>query len=955
MQKYLKIKCKFIVILYFCQTILTKKVYSLNIMDRFSFLNAAHTEFFAQLYDQYLENPDSVEPSWRSFFQGFDFGMTTYNEENQVEQIANFAATNMDCSLVSDKLQKEFNVLKLIDGYRSRGHLFTKTNPVRERRASSPTLDIENFGLSSADLNTVFDAAMVIHIQPCSLQEIIKHLDTVYCQHIGIEYMYIRKPEVVEWIQKKLGINDNQPKFSLEGKKLILNKLNQAVSFENFLHTKYVGQKRFSLEGGESIIPALDALIEKAAEKGVEKFVMGMAHRGRLNVLANIFGKSTQDIFGEFDGKDYDQEYFDGDVKYHLGLTANKVTSTGKKININLAPNPSHLETVGAVIEGITRAKQDKYFPNDFSKVLPIAVHGDAAIAGQGILYEIVQMAQLDGYKTGGTIHIVINNQVGFTTNYLDARSSKYCTDVAKVTLSPVLHVNADDVEAVVHAMSFALDFRMQFGRDVFVDLLGYRKYGHNEGDEPRFTQPVLYKIISKHKNPRDIYMEKLLAEGVIDTGFVKELEQEYKSKLEVNLEESRKKDLTIITPFMENEWLGFTRVSNVEMLEKVDTAYSKEGLTAVANAVCNLPSDKKFINKIQKLINDRKTMFFETNKLDWGMAEHLAYGSLLQEGYDVRISGQDVERGTFSHRHAVVKVEDSEEEVILINNLEGKKGKFNVFNSLLSEYGVLGFDYGYALTNPNALTIWEAQFGDFSNGAQIMIDQYISCGEDKWNNQNGIVLLLPHGYEGQGAEHSSARMERYLQLCARHNMYVADCTTPANFFHLLRRQMKTTFRKPLVVFTPKSLLRDPRCVSPIEDFTNGSFQETFDDVTVNKADVKTLVFCTGKFYYDITAERENNGLKDVAVVRIEQLFPLPVEQLKAIIAKYPNADDYVWAQEEPKNMGAYGFMLMNFDLVKWRLASLRSYSAPASGSYTRAKRRHADAIKMVFDKNLFR
>ena len=955
MQKYLKIKCKFIVILYFCQTILTKKVYSLNIMDRFSFLNAAHTEFFAQLYDQYLENPDSVEPSWRSFFQGFDFGMTTYNEENQVEQIANFAATNMDCSLVSDKLQKEFNVLKLIDGYRSRGHLFTKTNPVRERRASSPTLDIENFGLSSADLNTVFDAAKVIYIQPCSLQEIIKHLDTVYCQHIGIEYMYIRKPEVVEWIQKKLGINDNQPKFSLEGKKLILNKLNQAVSFENFLHTKYVGQKRFSLEGGESIIPALDALIEKAAEKGVEKFVMGMAHRGRLNVLANIFGKSTQDIFGEFDGKDYDQEYFDGDVKYHLGLTANKVTSTGKKININLAPNPSHLETVGAVIEGITRAKQDKYFPNDFSKVLPIAVHGDAAIAGQGILYEIVQMAQLDGYKTGGTIHIVINNQVGFTTNYLDARSSKYCTDVAKVTLSPVLHVNADDVEAVVHAMSFALDFRMQFGRDVFVDLLGYRKYGHNEGDEPRFTQPVLYKIISKHKNPRDIYMEKLLAEGVIDTGFVKELEQEYKSKLEVNLEESRKKDLTIITPFMENEWLGFTRVSNVEMLEKVDTAYSKEGLTAVANAVCNLPSDKKFINKIQKLINDRKTMFFETNKLDWGMAEHLAYGSLLQEGYDVRISGQDVERGTFSHRHAVVKVEDSEEEVILINNLEGKKGKFNVFNSLLSEYGVLGFDYGYALTNPNALTIWEAQFGDFSNGAQIMIDQYISCGEDKWNNQNGIVLLLPHGYEGQGAEHSSARMERYLQLCARHNMYVADCTTPANFFHLLRRQMKTTFRKPLIVFTPKSLLRDPRCVSPIEDFTHGAFQETFDDETVKKADVKTLVFCTGKFYYDITAERENNGRKDVAVVRIEQLFPLPVEQLKAIIAKYPNADDYVWAQEEPKNMGAYGFMLMNFDLVKWRLASLRSYSAPASGSYTRAKRRHADAIKMVFDKNLFR
>ncbi|WP_074724068.1 2-oxoglutarate dehydrogenase E1 component [Flavobacterium frigoris] len=923
-------------------------------MDRFSFLNAAHTEFFAQLYDQYVDNPDSVEPSWRSFFQGFDFGMESYNGETPVQSSPGISAGTVDYDQISEKLHKEFNVLKLIEGYRTRGHLFTKTNPVRDRRIFEPSLDISNFGLSSADLNTVFDAGKIVGKAPSTLTEIIKHLDTIYCQHIGVEYMYIRKPEIIQWIQEKLGVNDNQPNFSIDQKKSILNKLNEAVSFENFLHTKYVGQKRFSLEGGESIIPALDTLIEKAAEMGVEQFVMGMAHRGRLNILANIFGKSTQDIFGEFDGKDYDQEYFDGDVKYHLGLTADKITSTGKKININLAPNPSHLETVGAVIEGITRAKQDKYFPDDFSKVLPIAVHGDAAIAGQGILYEIIQMAQLDGYKTGGTIHIVINNQVGFTTNYLDGRSSTYCTDVAKVTLSPVLHVNADDPEAVVHAMIFALDFRMQFGRDVFIDLLGYRKYGHNEGDEPRFTQPVLYKIIANHKNPRDLYAEKLITEGVIDTNYVKGLEKDYKSDLEMNLEASRKKALTIITPFMKNEWLGFEQVTDVQMLQKVDTSFSRAGLTQVADAVCNLPTDKKFINKIQKLINDRKTMFFETNKLDWGMAEHLAYGSLLQEGFDVRISGQDVERGTFSHRHAVVKVEDSEEEVTLINRLEGKKGNFNIFNSLLSEYGVLGFDYGYALANPNTLTIWEAQFGDFSNGAQIMIDQYISCGEDKWNNQNGIVLLLPHGYEGQGAEHSSGRMERYLQLCARQNMFVADCTTPANFFHLLRRQMKTKFRKPLIVFTPKSLLRDPRCVSTIEELENGSFQETIDDDAVNKAEVKTLVFCTGKFYYDITAEREKNGRNDAAVVRIEQLFPLPVEQLKAIIALYPNADDYVWAQEEPKNMGAYSFMLMNFNLVKWRLASLKAYSASAAGSSTRAKRRQADAIRMVFDKDLF-
>ncbi len=924
-------------------------------MDRFSFLNAAHAEFFAQLYDQYLENPDSVEPSWRGFFQGFDFGMSTYNGENSVTKTENGTSGSLEGNSASEKLQKEFNVIKLIDAYRNRGHLFTKTNPVHKRRTYTPTLDIENFGLSKADLSTVFDAAKVIKIAPCSLADILAHLDKIYCQSIGVEYMYIRNPNDIQWIQNKIGHNDNHPDFSHDQKRAILNKLNQAVSFENFLHTKYVGQKRFSLEGGESIIPAIDSLIEMAAEKGIEQFVMGMAHRGRLNVLANIFGKSTQDIFGEFEGKDYDQDQFDGDVKYHLGLTAQKTTKSGKTININLAPNPSHLETVGAVIEGITRAKQDKYFPDDFSKVLPIAVHGDAAISGQGILYELVQMAQLDGYKTGGTIHIVINNQVGFTTNYLDGRSSTYCTDVAKVTLSPVLHVNADDAEAVVHVMSFALDFRMHFGRDVFIDLLGYRKYGHNEGDEPRFTQPLLYKIIAKHKNPRDIYAEKLLAEGVIDADYVKGLEVEYKSNLEINLEESRKKELTIITPFMQNEWKGFTKAGVAQMFKKVDTSYSKEGLTAVANAVCNLPKDKKFISKIQKLINDRKTMFFETNKLDWAMAEHLAYGSLLQEGYDVRISGQDVERGTFSHRHAVVKVEDSEEEVVLINNLEGKKGKFSIYNSLLSEYGVLGFDYGYALANPNALTIWEAQFGDFSNGAQIMIDQYISCGEDKWNNQNGIVLLLPHGYEGQGAEHSSGRMERYLQLCARQNMIVADCTTPANFFHLLRKQMKTKYRKPLIVFTPKSLLRDPRVVSGIEEFTSGTFQETIDDETVNKNEVKTLVFCTGKFYYDITAEREINGRKDVAVVRIEQLFPLPTLQLKEIIARYPNADDYVWAQEEPKNMGAYSYMLMTITTVKFRLASLRASAAAASGSYTRSKRRHAEALKFVFDKNITR
>ncbi|KIX21068.1 2-oxoglutarate dehydrogenase [Flavobacterium sp. 316] len=922
-------------------------------MDRFSFLNAAHTAFFADLYDQYLQNPDTVEPSWRSFFQGFDFAVTNYGSQDIVSQIT---SGDFSCDHVSEKLHKEFNVLKLIEGYRTRGHLFTKTNPVRERRTYSPTLALENFGLSQADLTTVFDAAKMLNMPSSTLADIIKHLESVYCQSIGVEFMYIRDPKVQDWIKNRLDVNDNQPSFSTEKKKNILKKLNEAVSFETFLHAKYVGQKRFSLEGCESAIPALDTLIEAAADKGVEQFVMGMAHRGRLNVLANIFGKNTQNIFSEFDGKDYDDDmYFDGDVKYHLGLTSDRTTSSGKKINLNLAPNPSHLETVGAVIEGIARAKQDKNYPNDFSKVLPIAVHGDAAIAGQGIVYEIIQMAKLDGYKTGGTIHLVINNQVGFTTNYLDARSSTYCTDIAKVTLSPVLHVNADDAEAVVHAMLFALDYRMEFGTDVFIDLLGYRKYGHNEGDEPKFTQPILYKAISKHKNARDIYAEKLEASGIIDAGYVKELEAKYKSKLDENLEESRKKDLTVITPFMQNEWTGFEQVSDDVMLQKVDTTFDKDKLTEIAKTITELPSDKKFINKISKIINARKEMYFETNQLYWEMGELLAYGSLMTEGYDIRISGQDVERGTFSHRHAVVKVESSEEEVVLLNDIKDKKGNFSIYNSHLSEYGVVGFEYGYALASPKTLTIWEAQFGDFSNGAQIMIDQYISAGEDKWNNQNGLVMLLPHGYENQGAEHSSARMERYLQMCAKHNMYIADCTTPANFFHLLRRQMKTNFRKPLIVFTPKLLLRLEDAVSTVEDLANGQFQEVIDDPKVSdKKAIKTLVFCTGKVYYDIIKKRKELERNDVAVVRLEQLFPLAIDQIKEIIASYPNVDDYVWAQEEPKNMGAYSYMLMNFDLVKLRLASPKAYSAPAAGSYERSKKRQKNAIAMVFDKTLF-
>ena len=915
-------------------------------MDNYSFLNAAHTAYFAELYDQYLQHPDSVEPSWRAFFQGFGFGL----ESNGTKQL--ITAPESQEVEVPEDLQKEFRVVKLIDAYRSRGHLFTKTNPVRDRRKYTPTLDMENFGLSQADLSTVFNAGEIMGIGPSSLKVIIEHLKRIYCDSIGVEYMYIRNPEKADWIQKRLNINDNHPNFSADQKKHILKKLNQAVSFENFLHTKYVGQKRFSLEGGESLIPALDAVIESAANQGVEEFVMGMAHRGRLNTLANIFGKSTQDIFNEFDGKDYEEVVFDGDVKYHLGWTSQRVTDTGKQINMNIAPNPSHLETVGAIVEGITRAKLENKFKGDTNKVLPIVVHGDAAIAGQGLPYEIVQMAKLKGYATGGTIHIVVNNQIGFTTNYLDARSSTYCTDVAKVTLSPVLHVNADDAEAVVHATLFALDFRMRFGVDVFIDLLGYRKYGHNEGDEPRFTQPKLYKTIAKHPNPRDLYAEELKKEGLIDDQFVKKLEKDYKASLEDSLEGSRKIENTVITPFMEDEWKSFQRVDELAMRKEVKTAVSIALLDQTAMGITELPKEYNFLRKIERLIADRKAMYFDRDELDWAMGELLAYGTLLQEGFNVRLSGQDVERGTFSHRHAVIKSENSEQEIVLLNSIKpDKQGHFSVYNSLLSEYGVLGFDYGYAMASPNTLTLWEAQFGDFSNGAQIMLDQYISSAEDKWKLQNGIVLLLPHGYEGQGAEHSSARMERYLQLCAKDNMFVANCTHPANMFHLLRRQMKTNFRKPLVVFTPKSLLRHPQAVSSKSAFIKGTFQAVIEDTLVGPKQAKKLVFCSGKFYYDLLKAREEKKRMDVVLIRLEQLFPLPVKEIQAVLSTYSNVKDIVWAQEEPRNMGAWSFLLLHLpQAVLFRPATRRYYGAPAAGSAVRFQRRHQQVIDYVFD-----
>lgn len=908
-------------------------------MDRFSFLGSVHASFIDDLYEDYLQNPDAVEPSWRAFFQGYDFARENYDEQ-ELENAIN--------GQVPQEVLKEFKVLDLIDGYRKRGHLFTQTNPVRIRRSYQPTLDIENFGLTQADLDVEFNAATEVGANgPRTLRVIIEHLQNIYCRSIGVEFAYIRDPERVDWIKHWVHKNDNYPEFNIEQKKRILHKLNEAVAFESFLNTKFVGQKRFSIEGAEALIPAVDFAIERASSLGVNEFVFGMAHRGRLNMLSNIMGKPQREIFSEFEGKEFEEAEFDGDVKYHLGYSTTTKLENGRQVKLNLSPNPSHLEAVDAVVEGIARAKINNDYNADRSKVMPVLIHGDAAVAAQGIVYEVVQMEQLDGYGTGGTLHIVINNQVGFTTNYLDARSSTYCTDVAKVVLAPVLHVNGDDVEAVCHAMHLAIEYRQRYNKDIFIDLLCYRKYGHNEGDEPRFTQPLLYKAIARHPNPRNLYNDKLLAEGAVPASLMKEMESQFKAMLQDDFDESKKIERNFITPFMEDEWQNFRRATADDFHESIDTSFDIDKLKRIAQDITNLPEGKKFFNKMKRLVADRKAMVFERNKLDWGMAELLAYGTILADGHNVRISGEDVERGTFSHRHAIVKVEDSEEEYIPLNNFADRKGRFAIYNSLLSEYGVLGFDYGYAMASPDTLTIWEAQFGDFANGAQIMIDQFISAAEDKWKLQNGLVMYLPHGYEGQGAEHSSARLERFLQLCAEYNMQVCNITTPANLFHMLRRQQVRDFRKPMVLMTPKSLLRHPRVQSTIEELANGRFSELIDD-TIDPQKVKKLVFVSGKFYYDLLEEREARNDDTTALIRLEQLYPLPEKQINNVIAKYGKADKFVWAQEEPANMGAWTFMLWQFP-HKLDLASPNASAAPAPGSSKAAIANHKKAIEKVF------
>lgn len=908
-------------------------------MDDLSFLGNASPDWIEEQYEKFRQDPDSVERTWAHFFQGFDFARKNYDDSAD-------GGTE-----IPEDVRNEFKVLSLIEGYRSRGHLFTRTNPVRERRQYSPTLELKNFGLSDDDLDTVFQAGDAIGLGPAKLRDIVAHLDKVYCQSVGIEYNYIREVERKEWLRKKIE-EEPLPEFNEEEKKIIFHVLNRATAFEQYLQRKFVGQKRFSVEGSEALIPALHGLVQRGSNHGVKEFVIGMAHRGRLNVLANIFKKDFKDIFSEFEGKEYenynDEEEFDGDVKYHLGYSKGITAENGEYVHLTLPPNPSHLEAVDPVVQGMARGKIDNYLTEEKS-VVPVLIHGDAAISGQGVVYEVVQMAQLKGYRTGGTIHIVVNNQVGFTTSYLDGRSSTYCTDVGKTTLSPVFHVNGDDVEAVVQTMFLALHYRQRYNRDVFIDLLSYRKYGHNEGDEPKFTQPKLYDLIAKHPNPREIYLKQLKKEGVLDQKEADEIIDKFTQVLDRSYDASKEIPKVYIKHFLEETWEGYTPAKPQDFLESPDTGYDRQALIDLTKKIHELPKDKKFFRKVEKLMKDRLGKL-KKDKLDWALGELLAYATLLKEGFNVRISGQDVERGTFSHRHAVLTTTDDEEDYLPLNHLGGDQANFYIYNSLLSEYGVLGFEFGYSFVSPKTLTIWEAQFGDFYNGGQIIIDQFLSAAEDKWRTMNGLVVFLPHGYEGQGSEHSSGRMERFLQMCAEHNMQVCNPTTPANHFHMLRRQMHRHFRKPLIVFTPKKLLRYPKTVSTVDELATGHFLEVIDDPHVDAAKVDTLAFCSGKVYYDALEEKERTGSGyNIALVRIEQLYPLPEKAMDEIVEKYGNAKKYIWLQEEPRNMGAWTYIAMNYTKLDWHCVSRKASASPATGSSKASELRRKAMLEDLF------
>ncbi|MCO5236268.1 MAG: 2-oxoglutarate dehydrogenase E1 component [Chitinophagaceae bacterium] len=930
-------------------------------MKDFSYITSSDPSYIEDLYNDFVKDPASVDPEFKKFFEGFDFAVSNVTTATNGNGSYAGVAAETPAYTTTDGVdwKKELGAYRMILGYRNKGHLIADTNPIRKRKDRGANLNLGFFGFSEEDLDKKFFAGNLIGLGTTSLRNILTHLQQCYAGHVGIEFKYISDQKKVDWLSGEMEKNFTRP-LSLEQKERILEKINQAVLFEKFLHTKFIGQKRFSLEGGETTIPALDAIINKAAEFDVQEVVIGMAHRGRLNVLANIMGKTYEHIFSEFEGTGkVDQTMGSGDVKYHLGYGSEVKTPTGKSMYLKLMPNPSHLESVDPVVVGFARGRANILYNSEYEKVLPILIHGDASMAGQGIVYEVLQMCKLEGFYTGGTIHFVINNQIGFTTDFDDARSSDYCTSLAAMVQAPVMHVNGDDPEAVVKCAEIAARYRKEFQSDVFIDMVCYRKHGHNEGDDPKFTQPTLYALIDKHPNPREVYVKYLLEHGEPEAQeLAKGMEKKFWDDLQDRLDEVKQNPLPYTYQQPDRWWKQLRKATDEDFDQSPETAITGEQFTTIFNAMMKWPEDFTPLRKVEKIIRDKVKLFDNERKLDWATGELLAYGSILLDGKDVRMTGQDICRGTFSHRHAVLRDENNDRAYNRLSSIPGAKGKYRIYNSFLSEYGVLGFEYGFALSNPNALVVWEAQFGDFCNVAQPMIDQFITSGEEKWNRMNGLVMLLPHGYEGQGPEHSSARMERFLQMCAELNVVMTNTTTAANYFHVLRRQLAWPFRKPLINFSPKANLRHVGTYSSVEEFTRGGFMEIIDDPFIEDASgVKKVIFCSGKVYFDLAARQEKDNRKDVALIRIEQLYPLPYRQLSALYAKYNKAIWY-WVQEEPLNMGAASFLQMNLNTglrqlglqeINYGVISRESSASPATGLHKIHVQEQNEIIETAF------
>jgi 2-oxoglutarate dehydrogenase E1 component len=926
-------------------------------MKDYSFITNSHPAYIEGMYQDFVKNPDAVDPEFRKFFEGFDFAVSQGKATNGVAPSNGTHAPNATAASMTTTdgvdWKKELGAYRLILGYRNKGHLIAKTNPIRQRKDRGANLDLAFFGFTEEDMDKKFFAGNLIGLGTVTLRQILQHLQQCYATHVGIEFKYISDQKKIDWLTAEMEKKFLDP-LPLAKKKRILDKLNHGVMFEKFLHTKYIGQKRFSLEGGETTIAALDTIINTAADHGVQEVIIGMAHRGRLNVLANIMGKTYEQIFSEFEGTaKLDQTMGSGDVKYHMGYGSEVQTDQGKTVHLKLMPNPSHLEAVDPVVVGFARAKADVVYGSDYDKILPILIHGDASVAGQGIVYEVLQMSTLKGFYTGGTMHFVINNQIGFTTDFDDARSSDYCTSLAAAIHAPVLHVNGDDAEATVKCADIATRYRQEFNADIFIDMVCYRRHGHNEGDDPKFTQPLLYAMIDQHPNPREVYTQFLIENGEGDAkDLAKEMEKKFWADLQERLDEVKQHPLPYNYQQPELWWRSLRKASAPDFDQSPVTAISEADFRKVFDAIMKWPENFKPLRKVEKLLQDKVKLFNEESKVDWATGELLAYGSLLLEGKDVRMSGQDVQRGTFSHRHAVLLDENTDEAYNRLSRVPGAKGQFLIYNSLLSEYGVLGFEYGYALATPNTLVLWEAQFGDFSNGAQTVIDQFIAAAEQKWQRMSGLGLLLPHGYEGQGPEHSSARMERFLQMCAELNMVVTNVTTTANLFHAFRRQLAWPFRKPLINFSPKANLRHPGTYSKMEDFINGGFREVLDDPFLSGADasqVKKVLFCSGKVYFDLAERQQKDQRKDVAIVRLEQLYPLPAHQLEELYKKYSQAATWFWVQEEPLNMGAASFLQMNLKTINYGVISRQPSAATATGYAKVHAQEQAEIIETAF------